>query len=326
MLAPDENKAVVEGVYLGDRFDLGEAYAPFFAPHADRVRLRRPEEIDDPEAIRFALTWYPAPDAFAPYPNLKLASSIAAGVDSIVSCPSLPQDAHVTRIQDDNQADLMAGFAAWHVIWHHRNMGFYLERQAKRIWEHQNFETAPSPRNYTVGLLGYGLMGKAVAEAVAAMGFPVVAAVRSAPTEQPAGNIRFETGEGSIHRVAAASQALINVLPLTPETRGILNRDLFSAMPRGAKLIQIGRGEHLVDADLDAALDSGRIGGASLDVFHVEPLPADHPWWHDPRILITPHQASDSSRHLMAEQVTQAACDVAAGRVPRHAVDRARGY
>ncbi len=318
--------APIEGVYVGERFDLERLYSRFFKAHADKVRLRRPENVDDPATIEFALTWHPSDDAFAPYPNLKLACSIAAGVDSIVACPSLPDHVHVTRIQDDNQADLMAGFAAWQVIWHHRDMGFYLDRQAECRWEHQNFNTAPSPRNYTVGILGYGLMGKAIAGAVAAMGFPVVAAVRSIPGGEAPDGISFEAGPEGIDRVAARSQALINVLPLTPETEGILNARLFSLMPRGARLIQLGRGQHLVDADLDAALDSGQLGGASLDVFHVEPLPSDHHWWTDKRILITPHQASDSSRTLMAEQVVQAALDTAAGKTPLNTVDRSRGY
>lgn len=322
----DVRATIVEGVYLGERYDLEAFYSRYFEAYSDRIRLRSPKDIDNPEDIRFALTWYPASDAFVPYPNLKLACSIAAGVDSIIACPSLPPDVYVSRVQDDNQADLMAGFAAWHVIWHQRNMGFYLKNQADRRWEHQNFDVAPSPRDYTVGLLGYGLMGKVIARAINAMGFPVVAAVRNAPAGEVDPNIRFEAGDGSVLRTAAQSQALINVLPLTPSTEGILNADLFAAMPRGARLIQLGRGEHLVDADLDAALDSGQIGGASLDVFHTEPLPADHPWWTDERILITPHQASDSSRRLMAEQVVQAACDVAAGRKPRNTVDRTRGY
>ncbi|MBN9673795.1 NAD(P)-dependent oxidoreductase [Roseibium aggregatum] len=326
MQTSDMKTPVVEGVYLGERFDLNAHYGAVFAPYADRIRLRSPGEIDDPESIRFALAWYPADDAFTAYPNLKLACSIAAGVDSILACPSLPDAAYVTRVQDDSQADLMAGFAAWQVVWHHRNMGFYLDRQAKSIWEHQDFDAAPSPCDYTVGLLGYGLMGRAVARAVAAMGFPVVAAARSTPTTPSPAGVSFETGMGSVERVAARAQALINVLPLTPATEGILNKDLFDLMPRGARLIQIGRGEHLVDADLVAALDSGQLGGASLDVFHTEPLPPDHPWWTDDRILITPHQASDSSRHLMAKQVVQAACDVALGKAPKNTVDHSRGY
>lgn len=318
--------SVIEGVYLGQAFDLEETYGRYFAPHADRVRLRRPEDIDNPSDITFALTWLPAPDAFDAFPNVKVACSIAAGVDSIIHCPSLPAHVDVTRVRDDDQADLMAGFAAWHVIWHHRNMGLHIKRQAESTWERQTFENTVSPRDYTVGLLGYGLMGKAIARAITGMGFKVVAAVRSEPKDQDLPGVSFEIGADSIQKTAARSQLLINVLPLTDATKGILAKPLFDLMPKGARLVQLGRGAHLVDADLDDALNSGQIGGASLDVFHVEPLPSDHPWWKDERIVITPHQASDSSKAVMARQVVQAACDVAAGKRPANVVDRTKGY
>jgi glyoxylate/hydroxypyruvate reductase len=148
----------------------------------------------------------------------------------------------------------------------------------------------------------------------------------TAQQDEPPAGVSFESGEDAVLQVAARSRILINVLPLTHATRGILNARLFSAMPMGAALIQLGRGEHLVEEDLTRALDSGRLAGASLDVFRKEPLPPDHPWWRDPRILVTPHQASDSSPVLVADQVSRAALDVAAGRRPETAVDRANGY
>lgn len=317
---------VIEGVYIGNRFNLEKLFGKVFADYSDQVRLRHPHEIEDPEAIRFALAWHPDDDAFTPYPNLSLVSSIAAGVDSLVSCPSLPQTAHVTRIRDEAQADLMAGFAVWQVIWHHRNMGQYIRQQSTPKWWQHPLDTPP--KDYTVGILGYGLMGKAIARAITAAGFPVVAAVRTSKTNDADSEIgvRFETGAGAIQRVAAQSQVLINVLPLTPETENILNADLFNQMPHGARLIQLGRGQQLVDNDLDTAISTGQIGGASLDVFRKEPLPEDHPWWSNEKILITPHQASDSSRALVAQQVTAAAIETVAGRVPPNTVDRNQGY
>ncbi|MCT7378501.1 NAD(P)-dependent oxidoreductase [Chelativorans salis] len=315
----------VEGVYLSGALDLEALFGRYFAAHSDRVRLRRPEEIERPEEVCFALTWLPTADAFRPYPNLKLAASIAAGVDSIVHCPSLPADAIVTRVRDENQGDLMAGFAAWQVVWHHRNMRFHINHQMRGEWARRNVDDYIPPRDCTVGLLGYGFMGKAIARVVTAMGFPVVAAVRTAPPEQ-ANGVTFEAGEDAILKTAARSRILINVLPLTHATRGILNALLFSAMPKGAALVQLGRGEHLVDEDLNRALDSGQLAGASLDVFSREPLPPDHPWWRDPRILVTPHQASDCSPVLVAAQVCRAALDVVAGRRPETAVHRANGY
>ena len=316
----------VEGVYLSTALDLEKIFAEAFTPHGEAIRLRPPGEIEDPAAIRFALCWHPAADAFRPYPNLKLAASIAAGVDNIVNCPSLPEGAVVTRVRDEHQADMMAGFAVWHVIWHHRNMRFHIDHQTRGEWVRRNLAGFVPPRECTVGVLGFGLMGQAIARAVAAAGFPVVAAIRNPRAHSPIAVVDLETGPDAVMRTAARSRILINVLPLTPETRDILDQKLFAAMPKGAALIQLGRGEHLVDADLDAALDSGHLAGASLDVFRQEPLPENHRWWRDPRITITPHQASDCSSDMVAEQVSRAALDIVAGRMPSTAVDRSLGY
>ncbi|MCR4267685.1 NAD(P)-dependent oxidoreductase [Nitratireductor sp. ZSWI3] len=317
---------VIEGVYLSSVFDLEKLYGRAFAAHADTIRLRHPHEIEDPAAVRFALCWRPRDDAFSAYPNLGLASSIAAGIDSIVNCPSLPAGALVTRIRDDDQGDLMAGYAAWNVVWHHRNLRHAIVHEARREWSRQAPADAVPPRNCTVGLLGYGLMGRAIARAVTAMGFPVVAAVRNPPQSPPSAGVGFESGEGAAERVAARANILINVLPLTAETRGLIGAAFFARMPKGAALVQLGRGEQLIEKDLLAALDSGQLSGASLDVFAVEPLPPEHPFWADERILVTPHQASESTPRLVAEQVARAAQEFVAGRVPETAVDRVNGY
>jgi glyoxylate/hydroxypyruvate reductase A len=182
---------------------------------------------------------------------------------------------------------------------------------------------APSRR--PVGILGFGMMGRAIARAVLALGFPVFAASRMQPHEQEPG-ITVLSGEDAIQRVAEHSTTLINVLPLTDATRGILNKSLFARMPRGAVLIQLGRGDHLVEPDLDEALDSGQLSAASLDVFGTEPLPPGHPWWTHPKILVTPHLASDTSPEFVAGQVVQSLGEVLSGQVPFNAVSRASGY
>ncbi|WP_336058107.1 NAD(P)-dependent oxidoreductase [Nitratireductor sp. CH_MIT9313-5] len=316
---------VIEGVYLSTTLDLEAMYAPYFAAHADKVRLRKPEDIDDPEEVRFALAWLPAANAFAPYPNLRLASSIAAGVDSIVNCPSLPKDAVVARIRDENQADFMAGFAAWHVVWHHRNMAHHIRHEARQEWSRLGIDAFIPPRECTVGILGFGMMGQAIARAVMGMGFQVAAGVRSMP-DHPVAGVEYHAGEHSAYDVAAVSDILINVLPLTRQTRGLLDARFFAAMKKGAALIQLGRGEHLVERDLVAALDAGHIRSASLDVFEREPLPPEHRFWRDERVLVTPHQACECSPTKTAEQVSEAALAVVRGETPRTAVDRASGY
>lgn len=312
---------VLNIVALSRVFDLPELFA---AANTPTVRVIGPDQLTDPSQIEVAISWAPEPDAFARYPNLRMVSSIAAGVDRILACPSLPPHVAVTRIRDQAQADMMAGFAAWHVVWHHRRMGTYVSNQPKRLWE-RSFQ-APPPGQVRVGILGYGLMGQSCARAIAAMGFAVTAARQSQGGAHPPEGITVITGHEAIQTVAAQSDILINVLPLTDSTRDVLNANLFARMPQGAVLVQIGRGEHLVEADLLAALAAGHLGGASVDVFRTEPLPPDHPFWDHPAILITPHRASDTSRPEILRQIAENYAALKAGRQPPGAVSRAAGY
>lgn len=312
----------IVGVYLSGTLDLAAYFDPAFAEIAPDIVMLRQEEVRDPAAVRVAMAWQPEPDAFSPYPNLQLVSSIAAGVDSILACPSLPPELAVMRIRDDAQARTMAGFAVWHVIWHHRRFGAYLTRQRAGIWE-----KLPSPLagDVRVGILGFGQMGRAVAEALLPLGYSVSALCRQGSGRTIPG-VELHSGAEGLSAIAAASDIVINLLPLTPETRGILDARLFAVMPRGAALIQLGRGEHLVEADLLAALAEGKLSGASLDVFAVEPLPDGHPFWSHPDIVVTPHAASESSAetvvHLFASEVRRCL----AGGTPVAGVDRANGY
>ncbi|WP_035025916.1 2-hydroxyacid dehydrogenase [Gemmobacter nectariphilus] len=312
---------VIEILALSRTFDLARIFAD---ANTDRVRVISPDQVTDPARVDVALSWAPEDRAFDAYPNLRMVSSIAAGVDRILTCPSLPPQVVVTRIRDQGQADMMAGFAAWHVVWHHRRMGDYVANQASRTWD-RSFR-APPPGRVRVGILGYGLMGQACARAIAAMGFPVLAARSSAGAVQAPTGVQVIGGEGAIQAVAAQSDILINTLPLTDSTRDLLDAALFAQMPKGAVLVQIGRGEHLVEADLLAALDSGQLSAASIDVFRVEPPPDDHPFWGHPNILVTPHRASDSSRPEILRQIAENYQAVREGRRPPGLVDRASGY
>ncbi len=307
------------GVYLSSQLDLKAIFGEATDP---RLILLRPEEVEDPAAVACALCWQAPADGFDAYPNLKVAGSIAAGVDHILACPSLPEDVIVTRVRDDSQADLMAGFAAFHVVWHHRRMDDFVEWNRQGRW--MRTDRPAEPCTTTVGVLGYGLMGRAVARAVAALGFRVVAAART-PAEGDAG-VEVIAGEDSLGRVAERSQILINVLPLTEATRDVLNADLFARMPKGACLIHIGRGEQMIEEDLLDALDSGRIAAASVDVFRKEPPGDEHPFWAHPKVFVTPHRASDTSRHATVRQLADAIEAVAQGREPANRVDRRKGY
>ncbi|MCK0150158.1 glyoxylate/hydroxypyruvate reductase A [Marivita sp. S6314] len=313
----------IEGVYLCDQLDLPEIFGTAMS-HLPGLRVLKPSEVTDPANVRFALAWRPSPDAFDAYPNIELVQVIAAGVDPVLKTPSLPHDAVVTRVHDPEQAAIMAGFAAWQVVWHHRNMGAYLDAASRADWTRVLIKTLRPPSQVTVGLLGFGYMGRAIAETVRTMGFPIVAATRSdGPAER---GITRIAGPDAVTQVAAKSDILINVLPLTDDTRDILAAPLFAQMPKHAALIQLGRGEHLIEDDLLAALDNGHLSGASLDVFRQEPLPPEHPFWAHPKIVITPHEASVTSPSAVAHALAQSVREMTEGRHPTTAIDKKSGY
>lgn len=236
------------------------------------------------------VTFRPPPDAFRPYPNLRAAFSIGAGTDGILSCPSLPKGLPIFRVEDPDQALQMAGFAAFHVLWHHRNMAAWMEARTARQWERQ--VTGLSPQNRRIGVLGFGHMGRAVARGLAALGYPVASYSRSLPEPPEPGVTPYTSG--ALDAFLGQSDILINVLPLTPETQGIIDAGALSRLPEGAALIHLGRGGQVVEGALLEALDSGHLSGASLDVFETEPLPPDNPLWSHPKVLVTPHVASIS--------------------------------
>jgi glyoxylate/hydroxypyruvate reductase len=271
--------------------------------------------------IRLALAWHPPDDAFAHYPNLRAVCSIGAGVDNIVSCPSLPADVEVVRVVDPAQAGLMSGFVAWHVISHQRGFARYGAQQRERVWQRLPQRSA---QDVPIGLLGYGEIGQRVAADLAMLGFPVMCWSRTA--KPVTGQVRGYHGPAGLPAMLGETEVLVNLLPLTPETRGILNRTLFSKMRRGGYLIQVGRGEHLVEADMEAALDSAQLAGAALDVFATEPLPKTHPFWAHPKIVITPHDACEVSLGAITSTLLATADAIRLGQKPPHAIDRRRGY
>jgi glyoxylate/hydroxypyruvate reductase A len=317
------------GVALCTRFDLPQTYGAAFA--ARGLTLVAPEDVADPAAVAFALAFDPAAEAFAPYPNLRAVIGIGAGVERILGCPSFPAATPLIRQTDDDQADQMAGFALWHVLYWHRRFDRMLAAQTEGRWLTDSGATqpggahwpGPSPKAFPVGVLGFGFLGRRVAAAALTLGYPVRTFSRTAPEPLP-GAEHFH-GDG-LDAFLAGTRALVAVLPHTLATEGMLDRALFDRLPEGAVVINIGRGAHLVEDDLIPALDSGRLAGASLDVFRREPLPAQHPFWADPRIVVTPHAASDATAEAVADTARRALDDLSAGRRPAGLVDPANGY
>jgi glyoxylate/hydroxypyruvate reductase A len=308
-------------VLLSDTLKLRAHLAPEIARLKGRVSFVDHPDDEAAAEVRLAVAWNPPADAFDRYPNLKAVCSIGAGADGILRCPSLRDDIDVVRVVEPAQAQMMSGFVIWHAIWHQRRFAIYFANQRDKVWKRVAQRTA---QEVPVGILGYGAIGARVAADLAMLGFPVKVWSRTAKPV-PAGIIGFHGREG-LNAMLRDTEILVNLLPLTAETRGILNRDVFSAMKPGGYLIQVGRGEHMVEADLLAALDSGQLAGAALDVFLAEPLPPEHRFWSDPRIVLTPHDACDVSLPAVGRTILATAEAVEAGVRPRDAVDRGVGY
>ena len=306
---------------VSTRLDLRRYLGTASGQIGDRIEIidHRPKSLD--KDVRLAVAWHPPDDAFEHYPNLQAVCSIGAGVDNIIACPSLRPDIDVIRVVDPAQAQMMSGFVTWHVIWHQRRFRSYLDQQRDRIWQRVPQRAA---QDVPVAILGYGEIGQRVAADLAALGFSVMVWSRSAKLTPPC--IRGFHGQAGLNAMLGETEVLVNLLPLTPETQGILNRERFGRMRRGSYLIQVGRGEHLVDEDLLAALESGQLDGAALDVFATEPLAAEHPFWSHPKIVITPHDACEVRIEAVADTLIATADAIRIGQRLPFAIDRDRGY
>lgn len=308
-------------VLLSTTLDLRGYLAQEMAKLDGKVTFVDHLDGSDPADVQMAIGWHPPADAFDHYPNLKAVCSIAAGADSLLHCPSMRDGIDIVRVVEPAQAEMMSGFVAWHAISHQRQMGVYQQQQRDKVWRRQPQRSAA---DVPVGILGYGAMGARVASDLTTLGFPVKVWSRTAkPTTS--GVLGFSGADG-LDRMLDDTEVLVNLLPLTTETRGILSASLFAKLRRGAYLIHVGRGPHMVDADVFAALDSGQLSGAAIDVFPVEPLPADSPFWTHPKIVLTPHDACDASMTAIGKTIRATAESVQAGFKPKDTVDRARGY
>ena len=281
--------------------------------------LRIWPEIGDPDEIDAALVWRAPPGLLASLPRLRLILSLGAGVDAMLADPTLP-DLPLCRLVDPSLTRMMGEFALTLVLKYHRQLDLFAQAQRERRW---SFALPPQPGETSVGILGLGELGSHAARVLRDHGFAVRGWSRRRRTIE---GVACFAGAEERAAFLAGSAILICLLPLTADTRGILDARLLGGLPHGARLINVGRGDHLVEADLLAALASGALAHASLDCLPVEPLPPDHPFWSHPRIDITPHVASFALPESAAEGVIDNLRRLRAGLPLRNLVDRARGY
>jgi glyoxylate/hydroxypyruvate reductase A len=292
---------------------LTEAFGPLdFRPMRDGLG-----NTDD---IEIALAWKPQPGLLASFKNLKMIVSLGMGVDHLLADDKLPHHVAITRIMDDGLIGQMAEYSIFWALWHHRDIGIYAANQRAKKWKAEElFDTI----HRKVGIMGLGTIGTDTAQKFAMLGFPTLGWSRSAKTV--AGVETFH-GREAFPTFLGQANILVNVLPLTRETRGIMNKELFATLPKGCFLINMGRGGHIVDEDLLAALDSGHIAGAALDVFNTEPLPADHPYWTHPKVHVTPHVAGYTNPRTASPGVIENIKRLRAGQPLINTVDPKTGY
>jgi glyoxylate/hydroxypyruvate reductase len=272
------------------------------------------------DEIDCLLAWRPPPGTFARLKRLRLIYATGAGVDQLFADPELPPDLPIARLVDPAQGDEMASYVMAVVLARHRQLALLADQQRAGEWLMPPYRYVTDLR---IGVMGLGALGATVAERLALCGFPVAGWSRR--PKQLAGIAGF-AGADQLGAFLARTDMLICLLPLTRETDGILDAALFRQMPPGAYLVNAARGHHVVDDDLIAALDSGHLAGATLDVFRREPLPAEHPFWRHPKIAITPHVASLAKPDSVADQIIENLRRLSRGVPLLNQVDRQAGY
>lgn len=270
-------------------------------------------------AADYAVVWAPPQQFFDEQPRLKAAFNIGAGVDALLKL-RLPAQTLIVRLDDAGMSVQMAEFVCHAVIRHFREFDAYEADTRQGKW---SFRKPRTRAEFPVGVMGMGVLGERVARALVHFEFAVNGWSRSPKQVEGVGSF---SGVQGFKDFLAASRVLVCLLPLTPDTRDILNRDTLSQLQPGGYVINVARGAHLVDEDLLALLDSGHLAGAALDVFRTEPLPPEHPFWRHPQITVTPHT---SARTLRSESIAQIAGKLAAlqrGEPVAGVVDANRGY
>ncbi len=291
---------------------------------ADRPVALIPDDTIDPAAVRYAAVWKPQPGALNAFPNLKAIFNLGAGVDAVLADTSLPP-VPLVRVALADLTARMTEYVVMHTLIYHRRQRYYDAAQRHRIWEPKQQWAASAVR---VGILGMGVMGKDSAQVLARLGFQVAG---WSQTRKSVAGVECFTGTEEFEKFLRRTDILVCLLPLTPQTRGVLNRKTFSMLARdgvlgGPVLINAGRGGLQVEDDIVAALDDGTLLAATLDVFATEPLPKESALWAQPKLTISPHNAADTDPDAVSDYVARQIERFEAGAALENVVDRKKSY
>lgn len=285
---------------------------------ADDVRAA--PDVGDPAAVEIALLAQANPALLQSLTGLKLLVALRAGVDDLLAVPGLRAGLPICRAQEPGGDKMIDEYVLLHVLRHHRHMPEFVAAQARGEWINPGVKFA---EDRTVGFMGFGVVATSAARRVRDLGFKVAAWSRT-PKSEP--GIESFHGADALEPFLKRTEILVNVLAVTPETARIVNAKTLALLPPGASFINIGRGEHVDDDALIAALDSGHLAHATLDVFRVEPLPAAHPFWRHPKITVMPHTARRPRADRIIPHAVENIRRFRAGQPLLQPVDRARGY
>jgi glyoxylate/hydroxypyruvate reductase A len=291
---------------------------------ADRRVTLLPNAVLDPAEVQYAAVWKPVPGELAAFPNLRVIFNLGAGVDALMADSSLP-GVPLVRVAVADLTARMTEYVVLHVLMHHRQELYLRASQREKRWEPKSQWPAGA---ISVGIMGLGTLGAHAAQALAHLGFRVAGWSRS---ERTIDGVDCFHGEAGLDAFLRRSNILVCLLPLTPGTRHILNRNLFAKLdrtsPMGAPvLINAGRGGLQNEADILQCLDDGTLGAASLDVYATEPLPAGSRFWTHPKVVLTPHNAADTDPDEISKYVARQIERFEAGGALDNVVDRKRGY